>query len=955
MRAEPRGSSRPLVSIVVPVYGVEAWLPGCLASVQAQTLSDWECIVVIDGSPDRCEEIARGWAENDSRFKVVSVENGGLGYARNVGLRQAVGEWVLFLDSDDEITENALFDLVSGARNSGADIVSGVGVDFYPDGRQRTYWTQDGWLFRSRHVGLTPETRPDVLFDHVAWNKLYRRELLRERNLWFSEGVHCEDILFSAKAALAASSIATIPTIIYRHRRHDAAISADYLRERTFYDWISESTKVLEMLRSSLDAMGFETYLVNFVNRQWWTRMRELHRLTDLSMISDFEAFSGLVWGLAIESSRERLSFLHRGALEFAARGLLIQRWVTDGVLHTPFSITGAMPRDVFESVGRAILSLDMTEASQSRLAAALIFERACRTWLGAATDSEESEVLRLRIAELAAIVGRDALVGPHLGFDPDDSADAEQIVAEFLLRHEKLSPELMEATLAGSLLLFRGRLRVRVLNPPVEELTLVMRSTTSPKVRTFPMWWSEGVVATEIGWSARVVLSEDIVDEHWRCWVRVGRQGRPTRDVLISNRAAEDGTGTADSELGLDGVRTSAYFMRSDSLVWAVRQTGSLPSHVLESLPARDRPRRRVFTFPNWNTNPYLSMLQFEARASGRAMSGSAAFGELLNVLQDKGRDDIINIHWTTPIIEGATSEEEASDRVDRVTVAVEAAVTSGQIVIWTVHNALPHDSLYPVEARRLNQNLATAVSRIHVLSRESLAVLEAQFAVDENKVSVIPHSSYHGVYGARIPKADARLLVGAEVEMNAVLFFGQVRPYKGIEHLVEAINLISDDANAPQLLIAGNPATGTDQIVTRVHQLKVPVSAKLQFIEDGDVSTWFSAADVVVLPYRDILNSGTMMLAATFGVPCVVPGLPHLRRQYESEPWVLFFDPASPVESIAEVLRGQTYLRPDLRSAATEFARSNTPLRMSREYAALLDQLEAPAIRGCSGADSS
>ena len=91
----------PRFSIIVPVYNVEQYLAECVESVLAQTFTDWEMILVDDGSPDNCPRLCDEWAGKDARIKVVHKKNGGASSARNVGIRESGGEYILFLDSDD--------------------------------------------------------------------------------------------------------------------------------------------------------------------------------------------------------------------------------------------------------------------------------------------------------------------------------------------------------------------------------------------------------------------------------------------------------------------------------------------------------------------------------------------------------------------------------------------------------------------------------------------------------------------------------------------------------------------------------------------------------------------------------------------------------------------------------------------------------------------------------------
>ena len=96
------------ISIIIPVYGVEAYLPACVESVLHQTFSDYEVILVDDGSPDGCGALCDAYAKQDLRFRVIHKENGGLSSARNAGLEIARGEYVYFLDSDDTIDSDLL-------------------------------------------------------------------------------------------------------------------------------------------------------------------------------------------------------------------------------------------------------------------------------------------------------------------------------------------------------------------------------------------------------------------------------------------------------------------------------------------------------------------------------------------------------------------------------------------------------------------------------------------------------------------------------------------------------------------------------------------------------------------------------------------------------------------------------------------------------------------------------
>lgn len=107
------------ISILVPVYNVEQYLPRCIESVLAQDFQDWEMILVDDGSPDKCPQICDEYAEKDNRIKVIHKSNGGLPSARQIGYLNATGEYLMFLDSDDWLLPNAICILINAIQSNG--------------------------------------------------------------------------------------------------------------------------------------------------------------------------------------------------------------------------------------------------------------------------------------------------------------------------------------------------------------------------------------------------------------------------------------------------------------------------------------------------------------------------------------------------------------------------------------------------------------------------------------------------------------------------------------------------------------------------------------------------------------------------------------------------------------------------------------------------------------------
>jgi len=207
----------PVVSVVVPAYGVEAYLPACLDSLLAQTWRSWDAIVVDDGSPDRCGEIAEEYAARDPRIKVVHVPNGGLGSARNVGAAHATGEFLAFLDSDDVLPADALSVLVGTLQESGSDFATGSILRWEGDGLHEPPWMR---RLHARGTGLRIAQRPEILGDVFAWNKVFRRSFWDAAALAWPEGVRYEDQPTTTRAFMAGT-FDVLPTIVYHWRIRD--------------------------------------------------------------------------------------------------------------------------------------------------------------------------------------------------------------------------------------------------------------------------------------------------------------------------------------------------------------------------------------------------------------------------------------------------------------------------------------------------------------------------------------------------------------------------------------------------------------------------------------------------------------------------------------------------------------------------------------------------------------
>lgn len=207
-----------MVSIIVPAYNAERYLRQCVQSVLAQTYSEWELILVDDGSTDSTPSICDELRGNDERIHVIHRENGGPSAARNSGLDVAKGCHILFLDADDLLPPEALGVLVNEAGRSGADIVSGLPVKFSgenpPEAKCRV---------ESSHVSGAEEAVASILYqegleDSFSY-KLFDSRLWRDHR--FREGIRYEDLDLMYRLVLDnAASVAVTDAEVYYYRQH---------------------------------------------------------------------------------------------------------------------------------------------------------------------------------------------------------------------------------------------------------------------------------------------------------------------------------------------------------------------------------------------------------------------------------------------------------------------------------------------------------------------------------------------------------------------------------------------------------------------------------------------------------------------------------------------------------------------------------------------------------------
>jgi glycosyltransferase involved in cell wall biosynthesis len=233
----------PKVLIIVPVYNVEKYLEKCLESIVSQTFMEFECILVDDCSPDNSLEICDNYAQKDGRIKVIHKKrNEGSSQARATGFDKSVGEYILYVDSDDWIEEKMVERLYGLAINEHYDIVYSDADDFNDS-------EEKGERVVRKHIDTRDINKDDIMrnlikykFDCCVWNKLFRRELFK--NIVFPKFQQWEDAVICVQLFLAAVSVGYEYSVLYHHRYNAESLTlkndADNRKRRrkeTYNNW----------------------------------------------------------------------------------------------------------------------------------------------------------------------------------------------------------------------------------------------------------------------------------------------------------------------------------------------------------------------------------------------------------------------------------------------------------------------------------------------------------------------------------------------------------------------------------------------------------------------------------------------------------------------------------------------------------------------------------------------
>lgn len=241
----------PKVSVIVPIYKVEPFLRCCVDSVLSQTFSDFELILVDDGSPDNCGIICDEYAARDSRIRVVHKQNGGLSDARNAGLNVAVGQYIYFLDGDDFI-EPELLQTVVETMDTGLDLMIFRYYRFFEgETPQAVPFEKYGLVQLTEKAERMDFILKDLLtykFGWEAWNRVFRRDIIQNYGLRFADNrkIFAEDLYFSLCYCAHVKNLLVMDKCLYNYRIHGDSIMRQNEKKRNLNRFNELSKAILQ-------------------------------------------------------------------------------------------------------------------------------------------------------------------------------------------------------------------------------------------------------------------------------------------------------------------------------------------------------------------------------------------------------------------------------------------------------------------------------------------------------------------------------------------------------------------------------------------------------------------------------------------------------------------------------------------------------------------------------------
>lgn len=289
----------------------------------------------------------------------------------------------------------------------------------------------------------------------------------------------------------------------------------------------------------------------------------------------------------------------------------------------------------------------------------------------------------------------------------------------------------------------------------------------------------------------------------------------------------------------------------------------------------------------PHFIGNPYQALLTMGMADDDIAAIGAATVNEGVRAITAAKyvRERVLHLHWLNGVLSGVDTRDDAQKRVAAFERQLDAVHRDGIRIAWTMHNVLPHESVFEDQEVRLRELIVERADLIHVMNPDSVAMAAPYFAIPTDKVVRVEHPGYQGFYPQWMSRSAARAQFGFTPGEQVLLVLGAIKPYKGLLELARSVDDITrEHPRRVTLLIAGGAGNdaGTRELLD-LAEIHPAIHVMPERIVQEDVGTLFAAADVAVVPYKASLNSGALVLALSMGTPVIArstAGSTHLLR---------------------------------------------------------------------------
>jgi beta-1,4-mannosyltransferase len=278
-------------------------------------------------------------------------------------------------------------------------------------------------------------------------------------------------------------------------------------------------------------------------------------------------------------------------------------------------------------------------------------------------------------------------------------------------------------------------------------------------------------------------------------------------------------------------------------------------------------------------------------------------------------GAWDVWHLHWPAENVLGEAKKPRAFAKLVQFWLRLKIAKARNVKIFWTVHNLRPHEVRNPALERIFWRVFLDSIDGMIFMSRSTMEKIHRELPrTSACPTFIIPHGHYRGAYCNRVDRTGARARLGLDAADFVITFFGQIRPYKGVPNLVRCFRQIAEQGTF--LIVAGK--TVDRDVALEIQNAAASdsnVRLYLEYVDRDRVQYFLRAADLVVLPYTEILNSGSALLALSFDRPILVPAIGAIPELYElaGRDWVRLYDGELTPELLSDAMQWAKQRSPD------------------------------------------